>query len=169
MRDDIAAKCVPNVIKTSAMEVWLRLDYPCGPIVIASIYRQWSGAAEEEDLHKMDESIWELSPAYERLLIMGDMNLDLARINDNSYYRRRLLKLHLACLEECGLNIAKELEMNPFLYFHGTFEYSTGVFGRRSSILDHVYYVGLFPLSFTVLPDALTHHMPTLTRLRLQQ
>ncbi len=169
VRDDIAARCVPNVIKSSTMEIWLKLATPRGPIVVASVYRQWTGAAEEEDLQKLHESFREFTSSFDRVLVMGDMNLDLARINDPDYYRRRLLLLHLTCLEECGLTIANAGE--PTYFSHGSFNDGTGAVARRSSVLDHVYHVGLSsPLpSFTVLQDAITDHRPTLLGLDLGQ
>ncbi len=151
------------------MEVLLRLNFPRGPIMIASIYRQWSGAAEEEDLQKLDKSIREFSSAFELVLILGDMNLDLARINAVNFYRRpSLIKLHLGCLEECGLNIANELDISSTFFSHGTFDNSTGALGQKNSVLDHVYYVGLSCPSFKVLPDAMTDHRPTLAGFDLE-
>ncbi len=169
VRDDFAAKCAPHVIKSTTMEVWLRLDTLGGPIAVASIYRQWGGAVEEEDLQLLHESIREFSSTFNRVLILGDMNLDLARFDDPNYYRRRLLKLHRDCLEECGLSVANELDMRPTFYSHGTFNDGTGVVGRRSSVLDHVYYVGLSNPSFSVLSDAMTDHRPTLMGFDLGQ
>ncbi len=169
VRDDFAAKYSPTVIKSSTMEVWLKLDIVGGPIVVASIYRQWSGAVEEEDLQMLHESIREFSSAFNRVLVLGDMNLDLAKLGDPHYYRRRLLKLHHECLEECGLNVANELDMSPTFFSHGTFSDGSGAVGRRSSILDHVYYVGLPNPTFSVLPDAMTDHRPTLTGFDLGQ
>ncbi len=169
VREDFAAKCAPHVIKSSSMEVWLRLDVRGGPIVVASIYRQWSGAMEEEDLQMLHESFREISSTFNRVLILGDMNLDLARFDDTNYYRRRLLKLHQDCLDECGLNIANELDMSPTFFSHGLFDDGTGVVDRRNSVLDHVYYVGLSNPSFSVLPDAMTDHRPTLTGFDLGQ
>ncbi len=169
VREDFAAKCLPTMTKSSPMEIWLRLDTPRGPLVVASIYRQWSGSAEEEDLLKLDDSIREYSSSYDQVLVLGDMNLDIARINDPSYYRRRLLKLHLNCLEECGFQIANWLDMSPTFHSHGTFDDGSGTVARRSSVLDHAYYVGLADPSFSVLQDAMTDHRPTLTGFDLRQ
>ena len=169
VREDFAAKSLPTVIRSSTMEIWLKLVTPTGPLLTASIYRQWNGQAEEDDLLRLDESLREFSSSFERVVILGDMNLDLARINDHAYYRRRLLQLHTECLRECGLNVANELDMSPTYVSHGTFEDGSGSAHRKTSVLDHVYYVGTPLSSFKVLPDAMTDHRPTLTELDLRQ
>ncbi len=96
------------------------------------------------------------------------MNLDVARVRDSSYYRRKLLDLHMECLEECGLQLANELDMTPTYKSHGTFENKDGSVSQRFSTLDHVYYRGLPTPKFSVLPIAITDHRPTLSRFNLQ-
>ncbi len=76
---------------------------------------------------------------------------------------------HLDCLEECGMNIANELDMSPTFYSHGSFDDGMGSIGQRCSVLDHVYYVGLSDPSFSVLPESMTDHRPTLTGFDLKQ
>ncbi len=169
VRDDFAAKCLPTVIKSSTMEIWLKLNTPSGPLLTASIYRQWSGSAEEDDLLRLHESIREFVSSFQRVLVLGDLNLDLARSDDHAYYRRRLLKLHTDCLQECGLNVANELDMSPTFYSHSSFNDGSGTVYRGTSILDHVYYVGLPRPAFSVLLNAMTDHRPMFTGLDLRQ
>ncbi len=167
VREDYAAKYNPTMIRNSTSEIWIKLDAPCGSIAICSLYRQWTGNEEEEDLNKIDDAIRTIAAEYDRLLILGDVNLDAARMGDNSYYRRKLLNLHMECIRECGLELANELDPQPTFYSYGTFEDNSGTVSQKSSTLDHVYYRGLPPPDFTVLPTAITDHRPTLSRFNL--
>ena len=169
VREDLAARFNPTVIRSTSMELWIRLEAPCGGVVVAAVYRQWSGR-EEEDLEELDEAIRDMSSKYERIIVMGDLNLNLARRGDPAYYRHRLLKLHLECLEESGLIIANEMDMSPTFFSHGRFEDKAGNVGQKFSILDHVYHRGWpRPPSFTVLPIAMTDHRPTLAKFDLRR
>ncbi len=165
VREDLAARYNPTVIRSTSMEIWLRLEAPCGTVVVGAVYRQWSGR-EEEDLEELDEAIRDLSARHGRVIVMGDFNLNLARFDDPSYYHHRLLKLHMGCLEETGFNVANELDMSPTFYSHGRFEDKDGSSSQKYSILDHVYYRGwpCSPPSFSVLPIAMTDHRPTLAK-----
>ncbi len=158
IREDYVSKYNPTVIRNSTTDIWVKMEMPCGRIAISSIYRQWTGSEEEEDLHRIHDTIKAVTNEYDRLLIIGDMNLDVARIGDNSYYRRKLLDLHLGCLEECGLELANELDMSPTFVSHGTFENKDGSTSQKSSTLDHVYYRGLPPP-----PTSLFSLSPSLT------
>ncbi len=141
VREDLARRFNPVVVKSTCMAIWLRLEAPCGSVMIAAIYRQWTDQ-EEEDLAVLHESIRDMSARYERLIVMGDFNLNLAKKDDTTYYRHRLLKLHLACLEENGLIVANKLDWSPTFYSYGRFEDKNGTVIQKCSILDHIYYKG---------------------------
>ncbi len=166
VREDLVARSNPTLIKSTPMEVWVKLEAEGGNVLVGSIYRQWSGAREEEDLAALNESIKELSDKFERIIVMGDMNLDYSRITDRNYYRRKLLLSHLECIKETGFTVANELDMSPTFYSHGTFEDGDGSASRsrKCSVLDHMYYRGFAPPSFRVLPTALTDHRPILAK-----
>ncbi len=169
VREDLAARSNPTMIKSSPMEIWIRLDLPSGPLALASIYRQWGGV-EEDELLLLHDSIREFTSKFNRTLILGDWNLDLSRIGDSGFYRRKLLKAHMDCLEECGLSPANVLDMSPTFYSHGVFDTGDGSRNRKTSILDHVYLLGLpQPSSFEVLPIVMTDHRPTLTKFDLNR
>ncbi len=163
LREDYASRYNPSVLRSTTMEIWIKLETKFGPLAIGSIYRQWSGPQEEEDLGKIDDAIRVTSEEYDRMVVIGDMNLDLARSADPNYYRRRLLRLHLQCLKECGLEVANELDMSHTFVSYGTFENKDGPNSHKSSILDHVYYKGIPTPTFSVLPVAITDHRPTLS------
>ena len=167
LREDFAAKNSPTVIKSTNMEIWIRLDTPSGPLLAASVYRQWGGH-EERDLSNFHDSLREFSSKFGRIVVLGDFNLDLKRIGDPDCYRRRLLRLHMECLSECGFSVANDYDMSPTYYSHGAFDDGSGHHVQKCSVLDHVYHLGLpLPSSFSVLPLAMTDHRPTLTRFDL--
>ncbi len=117
IREAWAAKYNPSVLRTTAREIWVRLEAPGGVIATGSIYRQWTDW-EEEDLVQLCDQMTEVSGEFSRVLIMGDANLDMARIGDTCYYRRRLLR----CLDENELSLANLQDMTPTYYSHGTFD-----------------------------------------------
>ncbi len=168
VREDWAAKHNPKVLKTTSAGIWLSLDAPGGTIAIGSIYRQWT-ALEEEELAQLCEQITEFSGLFSRILVMGDANLDMAKMGDDGYYRRRLLNRLLDCLEQNELILANLQDMTPTYYSYGTFDDGSGVVGRKTSVLDHIYFRGLPTPSFTVLPTALTDHRPIVARFGLLQ
>ncbi len=158
IREDFAAKNNPTVIKSSNMEIWIKLDMPSGPLVAAAVYRQWGGQ-EEEELRRLHDSVREYSSTFSRLVVMGDLNLDLSRTGDPTYYRSRLLRLHMECLNECGFSAANDVDMSPTYYSHGTFDDGNGCLSQKYSVLDHVYHLGL-PPPLVLLSPATGHDRP---------
>ncbi len=168
LRDDWASKYSPQVFRTSTMGIWLRVEAPGGTIAIGAFYRQWS-AREEEDLVELCDQILEISGEVGRVVIMGDLNLDLARMGDTGYYRRRLLRLLLGCIEQNELCVANFQDMSPTYFSHGTFIDGSGSASQKTSILDHIYYRGLPTPTFNVLPIAMTDHRPIIAKFGLLQ
>ena len=168
VREDWANKYNPTVLEATTMGIWVRLEAPGGTIVIGSIYRQWT-ALEEEELIQLCKQIAKMAEDYSRVLIMGDANLDVSRVGDTRYYRRRLLKLLLGCLEQSDLLLANLQNLSPTYYSHGIFTEGDGSASQRTSVLDHIYYRGLPPPSLDVLPNAMTDHRPVVARFPLQQ
>ncbi len=166
LRDDWATKYSPAVLSTTTMGIWLKLEAPGGAIAVGSIYRQWT-ALEEEELTQLCDQFAKFTEEFSRILIMGDFNLDLARVGDTGYYRRRLLRLLLDCVEQNDLNIANLQNMSPTYYSHGTFDDGNGSVSRKTSVLDHIYFRGLPTPSFTVLPTAMTDHRPVVAEFNL--
>ncbi len=164
IREDMVAVYSPLVLKATKMEIWLKLRTPTGGLLICSAYRQWLGssALEEEVLVQFCDSIREFAATYDRIVVVGDLNLDVSRTRDTGYYRRRLLKVLLECMDECGFLLANEQDMSPTYYSHGNFSDKTGSAVKKMSVLDHIYYRGLPTPSFSVLPVALTDHRPVI-------
>ncbi len=168
IREDWAVKFSPTVLKTTAREVWVGMRAPGGALAVGSIYRQWTDS-EEMELTQLCDQMTTITEEYGRVVIMGDFNLDVARVEDPSYYRRRLLSLLMGCLERCEISLANLQNMSPTYYSHGTFDDGSGTVSRKTSVLDHVYFKGLPTPSFAVLPTAMTDHRPILAEFRLHQ
>ena len=161
VQQDAAAQYRPKVVRTTALEIWMELHLPCGPTLICSIYRQWT-ANEEADLQVFHDNLRDLSTRYDRVMVLGDINLDWSRRNDPKYYRRKLLQVHCDCLQETQLLVANELDLTPTYRSYATFEDSDGTWSAKESVLDHLYYLGFPPPRFEVLPFAATDHRPIL-------
>ncbi len=165
--EEAVSKYNPTPLLCSSMAIWIRMEFPCGPVLVGAAYRQWTGAEEEVNLQDFHNNLRELMAKYERAVICGDMNLDWSRREDRLYYRRKLLLAHRDCLNECGLTVANDPA--PTFYSHGTFETKSGDTERKTSILDHVCYSGLPPPNFEVLPYSATDHRPTLAKFNLHR
>ncbi len=144
------------------------LRAPGGALAVGSIYRQWTDS-EEMELTQLCDQMTTITEEYGRVVIMGDFNLDVARVGDPSYYRRRLLGLLMGCLELNELILANLQDLSPTYHSHGTFDDGCGATSRRTSILDHIYFRGLHAPSFNVLPTAMTDHRPVVARFCLEQ
>ncbi len=168
LRDDWASKCTSKVLRTTTMGVCVKLEAPSGILVLGSIYRQWT-TLEEVELRQLCDQITEIAEEYSRVLIMGDFNLDMARKEDPGYYRRRLLKLLLNCIEQTEFSITNLQYMAPTYYSHGVFDDGDGSSSHKTSILNHIYFRGLPTPLFTVLPTAMTDHRPVTVEFPLLQ
>ncbi len=168
LRQDAAALYRAQVVKTTPMEIWMVLHLPDGPTMICSVYRQWT-ETEGEDLEAFHSNLREYSTRFDRILVIGDVNLDWARRTDPKYYRRKLLQEHCACLEELQLHVANELDPVPTYKSYALFRGSGGDKMAKESILDHLYYAGLAPPRFQVLPYAATDHRPILASFMVKE
>ena len=137
--------------------IWIQLEKP--RIVIGGIYRQFSSgdnhglAFEGQQLDVLVEQVSKIKPKHD-VCILGDLNLDMARLNDSTYTRRHLLHKWLECLHSTGI------EWLPTGHTWCSF----GSFGgnQRTSTLDHVYVSMNLSSSSTalVLTDSITDHFP---------
>ncbi len=167
LRQDVASRYRAKVVRATALEVWLELHLPCGPTMVCAIYRQWSNS-EEADLHVFHDNLREFSAKYGKILAIGDVNLDWGRRGDPKYYRRKLLQVHSDCLRELQLNVANELDPSPTYKSYAEFRDTEGNKAAKESILDHLYYVGMPPPRFQVLPHAATDHRPIMASFDLR-
>ncbi len=166
IRKDVALQSRAVVDRVTALEIWVKLLLRSGPIMVCSIYRQWTNS-EEEDIGVFHRNLREYSANFDRILVAGDLNLDWARRKDVKYYRRRMLAEHCCCLEELDLIVANELDPSPTYRSHAIFTDGKGDKAARESVLDHLLYHGLATPTFRVLPHAITDHRPILATFEL--
>ena len=146
VRQDAAAQYRAKVVRTTPLEIWLELHLPCGPTLVCAIYRQWT-ANEEADLQAFHGNLRDFSAKYDRILVLGDVNLDWSRRGDPKYYRRKLLQEHCDCLQETQLRTANELDPSPTYKSYAMFAGPDGDRSAKESVLDHLYYTGMPPPS----------------------
>ncbi len=82
----LVSQCSPTVLFRSGLDLWIRLNFSSGTIVIGAVYRQW-GSREKEDLVVFHEHASSVASSHTRTAILGDLNLDASRKNDPTYYR----------------------------------------------------------------------------------
>ena len=114
-------------------------------ITILAVYRQFQSAGSKESesrvgafqTQQLDGIIRALSTASDigsKIIIAGDINLDMARIEDPNYYNSVRLHRWLQAMEECGLS---------WLPTGFTYQ-SYGIYDgeHRRSTIDHIYQRG---------------------------
>ena len=169
-RAELQAEALP--LGPSADDLPLAAIALPGGHVIAGLYRQFSlpgssnrGAHFEEI--QLDLAVTLLqdlleSTATRSLTLLGDLNLDLARANDPTYYRRQLLGQWQLATGRLGLHW---LPTGPTFTSDWTHQDKS----RHKATLDHVYVsapeAAVAPAA--ILPDAATDHAPVLAVVQL--
>ncbi len=141
-----------SVLRVTPMEVWLKVNLATSPMTIAGVYRQW----RDDERLAMENFYSNCEDALKssRILVLGDFNLDVTRINDTSYSRASMVADLAERMESMGYLFAGPY--SPTYFSHGSYN------GRkRTSTIDLVYAHGLAP-SITVLDYAATDHRPVL-------
>ncbi len=147
-----------EVLASSHMDVWLRLNLSV-PLTIVGVYRQWSGN-EQEDLaafHNRCASFLDGN----QTIITGDFNLDFNRRSDLLYSRHCMASDHFVKMGALGLEYMGPY--SPTYKSHGIYKSADGNHSHRTSILDHVYALGIDTVNVSVLPIGATDHMPVKT------
>ena len=111
-------------------------------------------AFEIEQLGIIIQCLGDLSDKCKAMYICGDLNLDLARKEDKSYYRGALLERWLG--EVCFLGLEWARTDSTFL--------SDGVYNgsRRKATIDQVYSRSHADVHAKTLDDSLSDHLPVL-------
>ncbi len=156
--------CNPTIIHKSHLDVWLKLSFPTGPLVVAGVYRQWS-QNEVEDLGIVHGHAASVASSFGRAILLGDLNLDMGKAGDKSYYRHSLLQDHLDALEGMGFNF--EGPNSPTFYSYGSFLNADGNYSQKSSTLDHIYGMGVDTKEVRTLSFAATDHRPIIASFQL--
>ncbi len=158
----------PAVLFRSGLDLWLKLTLCSGPLVIGAVYRQWGTATtEREGLATLHEHAAAVAGSYSRAVLLGDLNLDVSRGSDATYYRHSMLRGHLDKLDDLGFHFV--CPSSPTYYSHGHFDDGSGTVSQRCSTLDHVYALGGGSVTATTIPYSATDHLPVLAILSVQQ
>ncbi len=160
VRTDLNTASSPTILHRSSVDLWIKLNLPSGPFIVCGIYRQWgtSSGNEMDELATFHDHAASVAGNYRRAAILGDLNLDMARSSDPSYYRHSMLEAHTDKMRDLGYAF-----VGPTSYTfrsHGQFKD-----GRKCSILDHFYASGLdrdglLLASASTIPYAATDHLP---------
>ncbi len=162
LKNSLISTSTPTLLAVSHQDIWVRVPCPSGSgsWTLAACYRQWT-KTEAEDFHLLCDHIREFSSS-SRVLLMGDLNLDVARKDDEKYYRRNMLTALLSLLEELGFVLENDLA-SPTYKSHGCFQTAEGL-QHRESVLDLICSLGVRNLRPTVrvLANAAGDHRPVL-------
>ncbi len=139
-------------IRKSPMEIWLTLNFSTTPLTIVGVYRQWQGNEKMalENFYSNCAAALKSS----KILILGDFNLDVMRLNDCSYSRATMAADFIETMESMGYFLCGP--SSPTYYSYGTYNGD-----KRTSTIDLVFAHGLAP-SVSVLDFASTDHRPVL-------
>ncbi len=163
LKDSIVRSSNPTLLAVSHQEIWLKLSCPSssGSWTLAACYRQWS-SDERTDLSSLCDNIVKFSTSSQKVLLMGDFNLDVARRSDSSYYRRNMLHTFMSVLDDLGFVLENDISI-PTFRSHGSFPSEDGP-RHRESVLDLVFSLGTQDLQarIEVLANAAGDHRPVL-------
>ena len=144
--------------------LWLVLSATCNrrvSLVVGGVYRSWQGlTAEQVYLEDLLYKTEQVLAQHKRVLLMGDFNLDVERLQDKSYCRQHLARHLSMTLADLGLTYHKT---PPTYRSHGTFNGTC-----RLSTIDHVYSHALAIEDATTLSSTMTDHWPVAATLDLQ-
>ncbi len=148
VKDSIPA----SVVRKSPMDIWLTLNSSTTPLTIAGVYRQW----RENEQMALENFYSNCAAALKSssILVLGDFNLDVMRVNDCSYSRATMAANFIERMESMGYFFSGP--SSPTYCSYGTYKGS-----KRTSTIDLVFAHGLAP-SVTVLDFASTDHRPVL-------
>ena len=113
---------------------------------------------EGEQLDAIIQLIQDVSDRSKAMYVTGDLNLDLARKEDGSYYRGALLDRWLGEVSLLGLEWAKT---GPTFLSDGLYDGN-----RREATIDHMYSRSHDDFHAETMDDALSDHLPVLATLR---
>ena len=154
----LATQSNTTILTSSHLDIWLELDFGhCGTLAVGGVYRQWSHC-EEDDLQIIHSHAISAASSFKRCAVVGDFNLDAARLGDVDYCRRRMANHHMEEMSTAGFIFAGP--MSPTYFSHGRYTVSGIGKAQRHSVLDHVYVAGLGSPQVTVDNFAATDHRP---------
>ncbi len=150
--NDLAATA--SVISTTSMDIWVSLP----GILLGGIYRQWAVSDEASELAAFHARCASIASNASKVFIVGDFNLDMARLGDPSYCRSSLLATNCEAMDSLGLTYIGP--SSPTYFSYGKYKGAT-----RCSTLDYGYIAGTYPSSVNVLPYSATDHRPVIFKI----
>jgi hypothetical protein len=117
VKNDLAVranvKVVADIMDPSVQLVWLHFSHhrigsaTLGAFILGGIYREWTPLlCREESRLRLGSLLHQISKATEdglRVVIHGDFNIDLDRVDDRTYYMATLAKSLAECTASAGL------------------------------------------------------------------
>ena len=134
--NDLMSHSNVTPLSSSHLDIWLELDLGNrGCLVVGGVYCQWS-ACEAEDLHSIHATAAAYSSSYKRCVLVGDFNLEVARLNDPLYSKAKMARLHLDEMSAAGFSFIGPT--SPTFFSYGLYSNSGGRKTQSQSAIDHV-------------------------------
>jgi hypothetical protein len=150
-----------DLMSASMQSLWIEAALPSGKVLFGGFYRTWSrlnNRSASDDLAVIISQFGRAASEAKRVVILGDFNLDLFRLQDSGYQHRALLQ----SLVEAASNLCLELHTTDYTYrSNGEYVLPDGSRGQRHSRIDHVYSAGV-DARVAALPNSATDHRPLL-------
>ena len=104
-RNDLMSNVVSNI--------WLQISGAKQKVLICTVYREFSDLSgkgqmtleQQLDKWKTFHSQVEKASKEGLILVIGDMNIDLEKLEESTYYLKKIAEEHLSMIGECGLEI----------------------------------------------------------------
>lgn len=136
-------------------------------LLIGTFYREWrsrdgdlSIELQKARLEQFGNQMEKASREGKPVIVGGDMNIDLNRIESGQYHLSSLWNTMEALLDSCGLNLS---------VIRDTFTRELVGLPPVKSSLDHVYYSSPFTDSVTKIANGISDHCPILMEIPWDQ
>jgi endonuclease/exonuclease/phosphatase (EEP) superfamily protein YafD len=154
-----------DIMEKLSTTVWIELasDPPRPRMLVGAVYRVWSDiATERANISALIDQLEMANVTKGDCLLLGDLNLDVARFNDINYNRRPLLHTWTEGYRSAGFSLSHTAAT---WRSHGLFSDSANPMAPKShrySTLDHVYTAGKIAAVATVVNNRTTDHRPVM-------
>ena len=113
VKDGIDVKQRDDLMSDTLSSVWIEVKGINQKILVCTIYREFNDMTRKVpmNLHQQIEKIKILQSQIEvaskegLALVIGDMNIDINKLEDPSYYQKKIAEEYLSMVGECGLEI----------------------------------------------------------------
>ena len=102
-----------DLMSNSLSNIWLEIKGKGQKILICAIYREFNELTKEgkltinQQIERLKVLFLQIELAEEEglALIIGDMNIDIEKLEDSTYHLRKLANEYQLMINECGLKI----------------------------------------------------------------